>query len=277
MGFLPVPNPVAFTIFGFDIMWYGVIIVIGMILSVLLGCKRAQRYKLDPDRLIDFALYGIIAGVIGARLYYVVFEWGYYSQYPSEILNIRNGGLAIHGGLIFGVGIAIILGRIWKEDMVKWFDIIAPCVALGQAVGRWGNYFNSEAHGIETTLPWAIYADGKLVHPTFLYESIWCFLLCIFLVWFDRSGKKAFDGQISVLYLVLYSVERFFVEGLRTDSLWIGRFRQAQLISIGLILFALVLTIIWSKRWKKLNAWRQYADSTGCENCERREECLGHK
>ncbi len=242
LAFLPVPDRVAFTIFGIDIMWYGVLITVGMLLAVLIVYLRAPGKGLDRERTIDFALVGIIAGVIGARLYYVVFEWGYYSQHLKEIFAIRDGGLAIHGGLIFGVGLAFLLGHFrWKQNMLEWLDLIAPVIALAQAIGRWGNYFNSEAHGTPTDLPWAIEVDGQMVHPTFLYESIWCFLLFLFLIWFDRKGRKKYSGQILVLYLILYSIERFFVEGLRTDSLMIGPLRQAQVISIGTIIVAALI------------------------------------
>ncbi len=235
---LKTPDRVAFTLFGIDIMWYGLLIGIGMILAVLLAYRRAPRQGLNSERVLDIVLWSIPAGVIGARLYYVLFQWEYYKDDLRSILNIREGGLAIHGGILFGVGLAMILLKwVWKEDVLRYVDLCMPSIALGQAIGRWGNYFNQEAYGRETTLPWAMMVKGKFVHPTFLYESIWCLLLCLFLIWFADSGRQKFKGQILCFYLMLYSAERFFVEGLRTDSLMIGPLRQAQVISI--CLFAL--------------------------------------
>ena len=235
------PGRVAFTVFGLEVMWYGIMIASGMLAAVGLAYLRAPGAGLDRDRIVDIALYCIPAGAIGARFYYVLFEWSYYVQHPDQILNFRSGGLAIHGGLIFGITLGIFLCRRWKLDIPKYMDIAAPSVALGQAIGRWGNFFNSEAHGGPTDLPWAVIVNGNAVHPTFLYESVWCFLLCIFLIWYDKTGHKKFDGQIFLMYAGLYSAERFFVEGLRTDSLMLGPFRQAQLFSAAVILFCLVI------------------------------------
>jgi phosphatidylglycerol:prolipoprotein diacylglycerol transferase len=249
---LKTPDRVAFTIFGIDIMWYGLLIGIGMVLAVLLACKRAKRHGLSDDRMLDIALWSIPAGVIGARIYYVIFQWDQYKDNLKSIINIREGGLAIHGGILVGVGLAFILLKfVWKEDVLGYVDLFMPSIALGQAIGRWGNYFNQEAYGCETKLPWGMLVNGKFVHPTFLYESIWCLLLCIFLVWLADSGRKKFKGQILCLYLILYSVERFFVEGLRTDSLMIGPLRQAQVISLVLIALGCVLWIILSKKNSK--------------------------
>ena len=155
--------------------------------------------------------------------------------------------------------------RHWKQSALKWLDLAGPSIALGQALGRWGNYFNSEAHGTPTTLPWAILADGELVHPTFLYESIWCLLLCIGLCIFEKKRKKSFDGQIIMLYAILYSVERFFVEGLRTDSLWIGSLRQAQVISVCIIVLCIIGYIFLKKRGEKLSAKEQEAAEPNSE------------
>ena len=251
-SFLPVPNPIAFRIFGLEIRWYAICIVLGMIAAVILCMKRTKRYGIEPpDRVLDMVLWVIPLGVVGARLYYCIFEWDSYKDNPISILYIHQGGLAIHGGLIFGLITLAIVSRKWGHGILKWMDLVAPGIALGQAIGRWGNYFNSEAHGTPTTLPWAIEVDGQLVHPTFLYESIWCLLLCIFLVIFEKKRKKAFDGQIICLYVILYSVERYFVEGLRTDSLWIGPLRQAQVISICAFVLGIVFYIVLANRAKK--------------------------
>ena len=245
---MPVPNPVAFTVFGIDIMWYGILICIGMLLATFITYKRAPRHGIESDKVLDYVLVCIPAGVIGARLYYVVFNWDYYAGDFHRIIDIRSGGLAIHGGLLFGLGAAVILCLIWKIRPLNVLDLVIPSIALAQSIGRWGNYFNSEAHGGPTDLPWAVMIDGVPCHPTFLYESIWCLLLFIFLLWMDNHRR--FEGQIILLYGMLYSVERFFVEALRTDSLMIGPFKQAQVLSMTLIIICAAAYIILSKRNK---------------------------
>ena len=164
-------------------------------------------------------------------------------------MNIRLGGLAIHGGLIFGLGAAAILCVIWKIRPLNAMDLAAPCIAIAQSIGRWGNYFNSEAHGGPTDLPWGVEINGMTYHPTFLYESIWCFMLFFFLIYVDNRRK--FEGQTILLYGILYSVERFFVEGLRTDSLMIGPFRQAQLLSLTVIIICTAFYLILRKKMSR--------------------------
>ncbi|MCQ2552873.1 MAG: prolipoprotein diacylglyceryl transferase [Clostridia bacterium] len=250
-GWLPVPNPVAFSIGNFDIMWYGIMLSLGIITAFAMLFLRCRKEKINSDRVYDLIIWGIPFGIIGARLYYVIFEWGYYKDNLAQIFNLRGGGLAVHGAIIGGFGIAIIMLHHWKEDIAKWIDMSFACVPIAQAIGRWGNYFNSEAHGVATDLPWAIYADGEWVHPTFLYESLWCLLLFIFLTWFVYTGKQKFPWQVTCLYCMLYSVERFLVESLRTDSLMIGPFRQAQMLSFCTIIIAAVAYIILYKKSKK--------------------------
>ncbi len=228
---MPVPEPVAFTIFGIDIMWYAVLITSGMIIATVICCVRAPKHDLTSDQIINFVIICIPAAIIGARLYYVVFNWEFYASDIKKILNIRGGGLAIHGGLIFAFVAVCILCAVWKLRPLNVLDLAAPCIAIAQAIGRWGNYFNSEAHGGPTDLPWAITVNGQSVHPTFLYESIWCLLLFFFLIYVDNRRK--FEGQTLLLYGILYSAERFFVEALRTDSLMIGPFKQAQVLSLS--------------------------------------------
>ena len=249
---LKTPDRVAFTVFGIDIMWYGLLIGIGMVVAVVLSYRRAPKHGLNSERVLDVVLWSIPAGVIGARLYYVLFQWDYYKDHLKSILNIREGGLAIHGGILVGVGLgAILLWKVWKEDVLAYVDLCIPTIALAQAIGRWGNYFNQEAYGRETTLPWAMMVNGKFVHPTFLYESIWCLLLGCFLIWLADSGRQRFKGQILCLYLMLYSLERFFVEGLRTDSLMIGPLRQAQVVSLCLFAAGAAGYVILKKRQDK--------------------------
>lgn len=243
---MPQPEPVAFTIFNIDVMWYGILITSGIVIATLICCKRAPRHDLTSDNIINFVIICIPAAVIGARLYYVVFNWEMYSGDIWKILNIRLGGLAVHGGLIFGLGAAAVLCALWKIRPLNVMDLAAPCIAIAQSVGRWGNYFNSEAHGGPTSLPWGVEIDGITYHPTFLYESIWCFMLFFFLIYVDNRRK--FEGQTILLYGILYSVERFFVEGLRTDSLMIGPFRQAQVLSLVVILLCTAFYLILRKR-----------------------------
>lgn len=242
-AFLPLADPVAFTIGSLDIMWYGICIVIGMLAALALGYYRTEKHGLSKDRALDIFITVVIAGVIGARLYYVIFEFNnLYKDDLKQIFNIRNGGLAIHGAVIFG-GLALYIACkcFWKENFWRWVDLIAPGLALAQAIGRWGNYFNAEAYGPKTTLPWGIdVGKDYLVHPTFLYESIWCLLLAIFLLWFVAKKKNTFDGQVFALYAIIYSVERIAVEQLRQDSLMIGPFKQAQMIGFVIIALAII-------------------------------------
>lgn len=245
---MPVPDPVAIRIFGLEIMWYGVMIAIGMIAGGIIAYRRAPKHDLPKDKVIDFLIIAVPAGIIGARLYYVIFNWSIYSGDLMKMINIRLGGLAIHGGLI-GAALAIIICcRIWKYHIFNVLDLAAPAVAIGQACGRWGNYFNSEAHGGPTDLPWAVNINGTMCHPTFLYESIWCFILFFVLIFIDNRRK--FEGQTFLLYGIFYSVERFFVEALRTDSLMIGPFRQAQVLSLSIIVVFSIVYVILYKRAK---------------------------
>ena len=245
---MPVPEPVAFTIFGIDIMWYAVLITSGMIIATVICCVRAPKHDLTSDQIINFVIICIPAAIIGARLYYVVFNWEFYASDIKKILNIRGGGLAIHGGLIFAFVAVCILCAVWTLRPLNVLDLAAPCIAIAQAIGRWGNYFNSEAHGGPTDLPWAITVNGQSVHPTFLYESIWCFLLFLFLIYVDNRRK--FEGQTLLLYGILYSAERFFVEALRTDSLMIGPFKQAQVLSLSVIAVCIIAYLILYRRCK---------------------------
>lgn len=246
---MPVPNPVAVTVFGIDVMWYGVLIAAAIVLATVITCRRAPLHGLSSDRILDFVLICIPAGIIGARLYYVVFNWSMYSGDILKIINIRLGGLAIHGGLLFGLGAAAVLCVIWKLRPLNVLDLAIPSIALAQAIGRWGNYFNSEAHGGPTDLPWAVTVNGQTYHPTFLYESIWCLMLFFLLIYIDNHRR--FEGQVFLLYGILYSLERFFVEWLRTDSLMIGPFKQAQVLSLAVIIVFTVIYIILYKHWKK--------------------------
>lgn len=239
-------DPIAFSIFGFDIRWYGILIALAMLIASAFFLKRGKSMGLTEDDLMDVIIWVLPSAIVGARLYYVLFyDLNYYLSQPAEILNLRAGGLAIHGGVIGGFLAGWLVALKKRLPFIKLADVVAPVLILGQAIGRWGNFFNGEAHGGPTNLPWGILVDGQKVHPTFLYESIWNFL--IFVVLLRLLNKKHFDGQIIALYFVCYSVGRFFIEGLRTDSLMIGPLRIAQVISFIMILGGLAI-YRWGKK-----------------------------
>lgn len=239
-------DPVAFTIFGLEVRWYGILISSAVVIGTLLAMKEAKRRGINEDTILDLLLFVLPAAIIGARLHYVIFKWDNYKDNLIEILNIRGGGLAIHGAVIAGVIVGLIFAKVKKISFWELADIVAPSLILGQSIGRWGNYANQEAYGGPTDLPWAIVVDGVNVHPTFLYESIWSFLVFLFLVYYSRKRIKE-DGEVFLLYMILYSAGRIFIEGLRTDSLMLGPIRVAQLISLT---FILIGAFIFYKRRK---------------------------
>ncbi len=242
-------NPVAFSIFGIEIMWYGILIASAVLIGTLLALRECRRIGFKEENLIDLLIFIIPIAIIGARAYYVIFSWDYYSKNPEQIINIRSGGLAIHGAIFAAIITAIIFCKIRKINFWQVADIVVPSLALGQAIGRWGNFINQEAYGTPTDLPWGIIVKGQKVHPTFLYESLADFAIFIFLVWYRRKKRKV-DGEILILYFILYSAGRFFIEGLRTDSLMIGSLRVAQLTSIALIIIGVIIFYIKRKKNK---------------------------
>ncbi len=249
---MTMPNPIAFTAFGLEVRWYGIFIATALVLGLLLSIKRAPSYQLSSDDIVDFFLYMTPAIIIGARLYYVLFSFDYYQSHPREIFAIWNGGLAIHGGIIAGIIVAIIFCRVRKIDFFALADTIIPGLPLGQAIGRWGNYFNQEAYGSQTNLPWAITVKDPLlgliqVHPTFLYESIWNLLLFGFLFFYEKKFK-GINGELLFIYLSGYSIGRFFIEGLRTDSLMFLGLRIAQVVSLIAVIIGVVGIVILRKR-----------------------------
>jgi phosphatidylglycerol:prolipoprotein diacylglycerol transferase len=245
-------NPVAFEIFGISVRWYGIIMAAGILCGLVYALKESKRVGMDENIILDLVIYAIPAGIIGARLYYVLFNWDYYSKEPAQILNIRGGGLAIHGTLIAAIITGIIYTRVKKVSFWALADIASPGLILGQAIGRWGNFINQEAHGTPTDLPWGIMVDGVKVHPTFLYESLWNLTVFAVLLWY-RKRKKT-EGNVFLLYLVLYSVGRFFVEGLRTDSLMLGSIRAAQLVSAAAVIAGLGYMYYRNKKKSDTNA-----------------------
>lgn len=237
-------NPVAFKLFGLEVRWYGILIAIGAFLAINVAEKMGKRYNYK-DGLYnlfssDLGIFVILLGVIGARLYYVIFQWDYYRENPGEILAIRNGGLAIYGGILAGLLATYIFSRIKKIKFMTILDCLAPAVPLAQAIGRWGNFINGEAHGGPTDLPWAIMVDGIKVHPTFLYESLLDFFIFM-LLYFFVSKRQKFEGQLFTLYLIIYGCGRFFIEAMRTDSLYFGPFRVSQLLSLILVVIGLII------------------------------------
>lgn len=242
------PDPIAFSLFGLEVRWYGILIATALVIALVLSVRRGERYGICSDDILDFFLFLTPSIIIGARAYYVIFEWGYYAHHPQEILAVWNGGLAIHGGIIAGVIVGVLLCRYKRIPFFRLADTVIPGLPLGQAIGRWGNFFNQEAYGVQTTLPWAITVEDPIlgfiqVHPTFLYESIWDLLVFAFLLIYEKKWKKS-DGSLLFLYLIAYSIGRFFIEGLRTDSLMFLGMRTAQLISLGAIALG-VAGLVW--------------------------------
>lgn len=253
---LSVIDPVAISIGPIKIYWYGIIIALAMLIGISLATKEAQKLGLEEDTMVDMTLWAIPIGFIGARLYYVLFKWDYYIQNPSEIIAIWNGGIAIYGGLIAG-GLAVYwFARRKKMTLTLLLDILAPSVLLAQSIGRWGNFINQEAHGgavsrqfLETLyLPEFIIEqmniNGTYYHPTFLYESLWSLLGFILLIILRNQKGLLRRGEVALSYVIWYSFGRFFIEGMRTDSLWIGDImRASQVLSLVLFISAIVLWI----------------------------------
>ena len=254
------PSRVAFTLFGRDVYWYGVLMALGILIAVWLTLKEGKRKRLTEDDILDMCLVIIPSGVVGARLYYVIFEWASYASNPIRALYIWEGGLAIYGAVIGGLLGMFIYSRVRKIRFLKLADCIAPGLVLAQAIGRWGNFINREAFGVETdifcrmglTTP-----DGVTVyvHPTFLYESLWNFAGLIILYILLRRGARKYDGQFTWLYVLWYGLGRAWVEGLRTDSLYIGSsdIRISQLLAIVSALAAAVILIINARKKHSLD------------------------
>lgn len=244
-------NKIAFTVFGIPIYWYAILIVASLALAIFLCKRKDGKYNIKFDDIIDLSIILIPVAFVCARLYYVIFNIKIYTNFAS-ILNIKDGGLAIYGGIIGG---AIVIYFFCKKRNIKILDLldyIVPYLALGQAIGRWGNFINVEAYGETTNLPWKMGIETingiQYVHPTFLYESICTFI--IFIILSKLSKRRKFSGQIVYVYLILYSFIRFFIEGLRIDSLMIGSFRISQIVSVVLFI---TFSIVYYKNARKLN------------------------
>ncbi len=250
-------NRVIFEIGPFTVSWYGFIIASGIVLALFLAIYEGKKRGIAPDTFTDVLVIAIPAAIIGARLWYVIFKWSDYSDDPVRIFKIWEGGLAIHGALVGSVLAAYFFTKARKISFWKLVDIAAPSILLGQAMGRWGNFFNQEAFGGEVSrkflenlqLPDFIinqmYVNGAYHHPTFLYESIWNIIGIVVIILFRKTNPRL--GEAFFAYLIWYSVGRFFIEALRTDSLMIGGLRTAQVTSIGLIVLCVAGIIIRRK------------------------------
>lgn len=254
-------NPIAFSISGFDVRWYGIMISFAILVALFIAYINVKKRNMDFNVIIDLFLWGFPFAIIGARTYYVIFEWDYYKNHLDQILNIRGGGIAIHGALIGAILTAFIYCKIKKVDFLKYADVAIPSIIIAQGIGRWGNFFNSEAHGGEVSKEFishfpkfiqnGMFIGGKYYHPTFLYESIWDILIGVILIIILYKLSDKYKGIVLASYGILYSVGRYFIEGLRTDSLYIGNIRMAQLISIVIIIVSAIYMIyIFSKNKK---------------------------
>ena len=246
----------ALVIGGFSLHYYGALIALGVLLGVLLAMKREKRLGLARDTTIDLTLVGVPAALVGARLYYVAFQWDFYKDDLWKIFSVREGGMAIYGGVLAALLAGWIFARVRKLRFASLADLAAPSLALGQAIGRWGNFVNQEAYGYAVTDPALchfpisvfIEADGQWHLATFFYESAWCFLIVAFILLMERKGKLRRPGDAFLWYLFLYGVERAVVEGLRTDSLMLGPVRISQLLAALLAAGSLIALIVRARR-----------------------------
>jgi len=262
-------------VFGLDIAYYGIIIGVGMLAGFYIATSDAKRRGENVENYSDMALYGIVFAILGARLYYVIFRWDYYGKYPLEILNIRGGGLAIYGGVIAAVLTLIIFTKKRNLSFFKMADSLVLGLITGQIIGRWGNFFNAEAFGGYTNNLFAMQIKKSIVndsmisadlmkhlvnvggveyiqvHPTFLYESFWNLCVLIFMLWYRK--KKKFEGEIFYIYLGGYGLGRMFIEGLRTDSLFIPmtQIPVSQVLAAACFVFSVVM-IVRNRRKNKI-------------------------
>ncbi|MBE9115044.1 prolipoprotein diacylglyceryl transferase [Lusitaniella coriacea LEGE 07157] len=252
------PGSILFELGPLTIRWYGLLIATTVLVGVMLSQALAERRQVNPELLSDLALWMVLAAIVGARLYYVLFQWSNYAQHPGDIIAIWKGGIAIHGAIIGGTIAALIFARVHKTSFWQLADLVAPSLILGQAIGRWGNFFNSEAFGRPTDLPWKLYIPYEsrpwdlkafeYFHPTFLYESLWNLMVFALLIalffWGLRHRDRLKVGTLILVYLVAYSGGRVWIEGLRTDSLMLGPLRVAQVISLCAIALGLA-GLVW--------------------------------
>lgn len=252
------PGPIIFEVGNFAIRWYGLLIAAAVLIGVSLSQYLAKKRDVDAELVADFAIWGVIGALPCARLYYVLFQWQSYANRPEDIIAIWKGGIAIHGAILGGAIAGLIFSKLNRLSFWQLADLVAPSLILGQAIGRWGNFFNSEAFGAPTDLPWKLFiprgsrpyglVNYEYFHPTFLYESIWNLgvlgLLLYLFFWGLKHGDRLKTGTIFLTYWVTYSLGRVWIEGLRTDSLMIGGLRIAQLVSLTGIALG-VLGLVW--------------------------------
>ena len=258
------PGPIIFEVGPIVIRWYGLLIASAVLIGVSLSQYLAKRRGVNPDALADLAIWLVIGAIPCARIYYVLFEWQEYAQRPEDIIAIWKGGIAIHGAIIGGTIATILFARSNRISFWQLLDLIAPSLILGQAIGRWGNFFNSEAFGKPTDLPWKLYIapryrpveffDSAYFHPTFLYESLWdigVFILLLSLFfWGLKNYNRLKTGTLAAVYLISYSLGRVWIEWLRTDSLMLGPLKIAQVVSLSAIALGLLILawLYWFKR-----------------------------
>jgi phosphatidylglycerol:prolipoprotein diacylglycerol transferase len=251
------PGPIAFQLGPFAVRWYGILMATAIVAGMWLAHRQARREGLPADDFVSAGQWAVLAGLVGARAYEVIFNWDYYGQYPAKIIAVWEGGLAIHGGLIVGPLVGAWLAYRWRLPVRRALDVAAPPLALGQAIGRWGNFFNEEAFGGPTALPWKLYISPAnrpagytqfdYFHPTFLYESLWDFGVFLLLVLWLRPALRLRPGALFFCYVGLYSIGRFAIEALRLDSFWLGSFRVPQLASVAGLVIA-VIGLAWVHR-----------------------------
>lgn len=278
---------VAFHIGTYPIHWYGILIALGLVLALLYASRRVKDFHITLDDLTDVVLWGVVFGIVGARLYYVLFYGttsGYFWQNPLKIFAIWDGGLAIYGGVIGAFASALVVCRLKKINPLPFFDIAGLGFLIGQGIGRWGNFVNREAFGAKTSLPWRMVVDSSGIgyHPCFLYESLWCALGFVLLHFYSKRRK--FNGELFLMYVAWYSFGRFFIEALRTDSLMLGPIRVSQLLAALLfVASAVTLVVVYSKlRTKQEEDAKEYvplyADSlSAVEESGKEEETEGEQ
>lgn len=249
-------NRVAFSVGEFNIYWYAILITTGVVLALLYAKFNCKRFCCNMDQVLNCFIVGLITAVIGARLYYVVFSWDKFADDPISMLYIRDGGLAIYGGIIGGLLGGGIVAKIQKMRLLPVIDMAMICFLIGQSLGRWGNFMNQEAYGAPTDSIFRMVSEGTYgvaVHPCFLYESLWCALGLLLLHIFSKKWQKYY-GQVTFLYMIWYGFERMIVEGLRTDSLYFMKdvfsetVRVSQVLSGALVVAGIILLIVFRKR-----------------------------
>ncbi len=272
---------------NFVIYWYGFLIALGILIAMIYGFRKMRSFGINPDKATDSVIGGLIGAIIGARLYYVIFSLSNYTTESGSIdwksiISVRDGGLAIYGGLIGAVLVGGIIAKIRKLKLITLLDVIAPCFLIGQAIGRWGNFFNQEAFGSNTTLPWGMMSSKTIsylaevqtdladkagvivdqhmpVHPCFLYESLWCILGFVLLHLYAKHRR--FDGELFLMYIGWYGLGRFFIEMLRTDSLYLANIKVSELVAGTCVLVSLVLIIVFRSMVKRNDDYKLYADT----------------